>query len=198
MMALPRSFFLRPTRTVARDLLGRVLVRRLPDGVELRGRIVETEAYLGPKDLACHTARGPKDGRAKSMWLQGGHAYIYFTYGMHHCFNVVTGGPERGEAVLIRAVEPLGDLAPWRRRRPKAKRERDLAAGPARLCEALALDRALDGHDLTCGDTLWLEAGAPLPPRRIQSAPRVGVDYAGAWAGKMLRFFEKDCVWVSG
>lgn len=197
MPSLPRPFFLRDARLLAPDLLGRILVRAFPDGTELRGRIVETEAYLGPHDLACHTARGPKDGRARSMWLPGGHAYIYFTYGMHHCFNVVCGETPSGQAALIRAVEPLGDLAPWRARRAKARRDTDLAAGPARLCQALDLDRTLDGHDLTLGDRLWIEAGEPAPASRVRAAPRVGVDYAGAWAKRKLRFLVKDSPWAS-
>jgi DNA-3-methyladenine glycosylase len=197
MPPLSRAFYLRDTETVARDLLGRVLVRMLPGGVRLAGRIVETEAYLGIDDLACHTARGPRDGRAAAMWKEGGHAYVYLIYGMHRCMNVVTRTADHGEAVLIRALEPLDGLPSMRLRRPAARRDQELLSGPGKLCAALDIDKTHDGLDLTGGRTLWVEAGVPTLPEGILAAPRVGVDYAGDWAGRPLRFLVAGSPWVS-
>jgi DNA-3-methyladenine glycosylase len=186
---LPRSFFRRDARTVARALLGQRLVRVDETG-RLSGRIVETEAYLGIPDKAAHTTGGRRTERNASMWGDGGRAYIYFTYGMHHCFNAVAGGPEQPVAVLIRALEPEAGQAVMAERRRKAKRNTDLCSGPAKLCEALAIDRALDGADLTTPGPLFVEALRQRAPaqQQILTGPRVGVDYAGEWAAAPLRY----------
>ena len=178
----PRSFFERGTLTVARALIGMHLVR--DDGHTLRaGRIVETEAYLGPRDLAAHSARG-RTRRTEVMFGPPGHAYVYFIYGFWNCLNVVTGRSGVPHAVLLRALEPLGALAghTW---------------GPGLLCRALHIDRRLNGADLL-GDELWLEyPHMPAPAVRIVRATRIGVDYAGEWAQRRWRFFDRDSPFVS-
>lgn len=174
---LPRSFAARDTVEVARALLGQVLVHEV-DGVARAGRIVETEAYLGPHDLACHSSKG-RTPRTEVMFGPPGHAYVFLVYGMHHCVNVVTGA---GAAVLLRAIEPLAGLDDVR------------GDGPGRLTRALGITRALDGAPLDARP-LFLAAGPPVT--HIGRSPRIGVDYAGAWARKPLRFFDRDSTHVS-
>lgn len=169
---LPRDFFLRPTLVTARDLLGRTLVRML-DGQRLAGRISEVEAYIGEDDLASHAARGITP-RNRPMYGSGGQAYVYLIYGMYHCLNVVTEGEGFPAAVLIRAIQPLEGLARMESHRPGRPR-RSLADGPAKLCQALAIDRRLDGWDLTAGAALWLEAGAPVSEEAVRATPRINV-----------------------
>src|SRR6266550_1374197 len=144
---LPRDFYLQDTVTVARALLGCTLWRRRRREL-LAARLVETEAYLGANDAASHARRGLRSTRNESMYLNGGHAYVYFTYGMHWCMNVVTQESDIAEAVLLRAAEPVRGVESMRARRPKAKRDVDLMNGPGKLCSALAIDRALDGEPL--------------------------------------------------
>ncbi|MHC4946934.1 MAG: DNA-3-methyladenine glycosylase [Planctomycetota bacterium] len=173
--------------TVARALLGQTLVRVLA-GQRLAGRIVEVEAYLGAVDRAAHTWGGRRTPRNESMYLPGGHAYVYFTYGMHHCLNVVCGARDEGVAVLLRALEPAEGTEAMFARRRAARRETDLCSGPARLTQALAIDRALDGIDLRTSGELFIERRSRPAGRRVVASPRVGVDYAGAWARRHLRF----------
>ena len=190
---LPRRFYARDPVTLARALLGQVLVRVLDDGTRLAGRIVETEAYLGIEDRAAHTFGGRRTPRNAAMWGPAGHAYIYFVYGMHHCMNVVAERPGEPTAVLLRALEPLEGLDRMRAnralKRPAARlREADLCSGPARLAQALQLDRSLDGTDLVTDASLFLERGARVAPHHIVAGPRIGVAYAGEWAEAPLRF----------
>ena len=177
-----RSFFERGTLSVARALIGMHLLH--DDGHTVRaGRIVETEAYLGPRDLAAHSARG-RTRRTEVMFGPPGHAYVYFIYGFWNCLNVVTGRVGVPHAVLLRALEPLGDLTEgtW---------------GPGLLCRALGIDRGLNGADLL-GDELWLESPPGRRPAvRIARATRIGVDYAGDWASRPWRFFDRDSPYVS-
>jgi DNA-3-methyladenine glycosylase len=176
----PRSFFLQGTLAVARALIGMHLVHRT-SGACHRGRIVETEAYQGPQDLAAHSARG-RTARTEVMFGPPGHAYVYFIYGMWNCLNVVTAREGRPHAVLLRALEPLSD--------PGAR-----TWGPGLLCQAFQIGRERNGVDLR-GTVLWLEQ----PPRgrpRIARSPRIGVDYAGDWALKPWRFFDADSPYVS-
>lgn len=185
---LPRSFYLDDTVSVARALLGCVLWRRLDDDL-LSARIVETEAYLGANDLASHARRGLRSARNESMYLAGGHAYVYFTYGIHWCMNVVTQEADTAEAVLLRAAEPLRGIELMRERRPKAKRENDLMNGPGKLCAAMAIDRILDGAALN-GDLLFLTGrDITVDDADIAVSPRVGVDNAGDAAHWPLRFY---------
>ncbi|MHC0431389.1 DNA-3-methyladenine glycosylase [Streptomyces sp. O3] len=176
---LARDFFDRPVLEVAVDLLGRTLVRRTPDGpIELR--ITEVEAYAGPSDPGSHAYRG-RTARNGVMFGPPGHAYVYFTYGMWHCLNVVCGPTDTASGVLLRAGEIIvgADLA--RQRRQSARNDRELAKGPARLATALDVDRALDGTDLCAGpDTpLAVLAGTPTPSDQVRSGPRTGVSGEG-------------------
>jgi len=172
--ALPRSFYARPAIEVARDLLGRVLVHEHgANGVRRAGRIVETEAYVGPHDRACHAFRG-RTARTEPMFGPPGHAYVYLIYGMYECFNVVTDREGYAAAVLVRAVAPIEGCE-------------GTTNGPGKLCRAMHVTRALNRADL-CGPELFVEAGDPVRGR-IARGPRVGVDYAGAWARRHLRFW---------
>lgn len=185
---LPRSFYLGDTVSIARALLGCVLWRRI-DSKLLAARIVETEAYLGANDLASHARRGLRSARNESMYLEGGHAYVYFTYGMHWCMNVVTQEADTAEAVLLRGAEPVRGGESMRKRRPKAKREQDLMNGPGKLCAALGIDRALDGVALN-SDVLFLTGrDIAVSDDDIAVSPRVGVDNAGDAAHWPLRFY---------
>lgn len=182
--------------TLARDLLGRILVHELPEG-RVAGRIVEVEAYRGPADLAAHTARGRRTARNEVMWGPAGHAYVYFVYGMHYCANVVAAGEGAPEAVLIRAVEPLEGVGILRARRGGAHPDPRLAAGPANLCRAFGIDRERNGTDLLCGP-LTILPGRAVPPARRARTPRIGVDYAGEWALRPWRFIVKGSPSLSG
>lgn len=167
---LPRSFYERKTPDVARELLGCVLARRL-DGLLLRGRIVETEAYRGEEDLACH-ARAGRTPRTAPLYGPPGFAYVYFTYGMHHLLNAVTEAEGKPAAVLIRAVEPLDGIE-WMARARGVGAPHLLASGPARLCQAFGLDLAWNRTDLCSGD-LWIEPGIGIPDREVSTSPRIG------------------------
>ena len=189
MKKLPRAFYLGDTVSIARALLGCVLWRRLDHGELLAARIVETEAYLGANDLASHARRGLRSPRNESMYLEGGHAYVYFTYGMHWCMNVVTQEAGLAEAVLLRAAEPVRGVEVMRERRPKAKKDHDLMNGPGKICMALDIDRRLDGESLR-GDALWLSArDVEVAEDDIAVSPRIGIDNSGDAAAWPLRFF---------
>ena len=193
---LPHDFYLQDTVTVARALLGCALWRKR--GRELLGaRLVEAEAYLGANDQASHARRGLRSARNASMYLEGGHAYVYFTYGMHWCLNVVTQEADTAEAVLLRAAEPLRGIESMRKRRPKAKRELDLMNGPGKLCSALDIDGRLDGDPLD-GNRLFLSAPErPIDDSEIAISRRVGVDGAGEAAIWPLRFYLRGNRYVS-
>lgn len=173
-MRLPRSFYARGADLVARDLLGASLARRMPDGSVRRARLVETEAYVGPHDLASH-ARFGRTARNAVMWGPPGRAYVYFVYGMHNMLNVVCAPEGDAQAVLLRAAEPQDD---WEVR----------LNGPGLLARGFGVTRADDGADLVRGSDLWLEAGPP--PKRIVADRRVGIDFAGPWAHEHLRFLD--------
>lgn len=189
----PRAAFARPVLELARSLLGAVVVRDGPEG-RAAGIIVETEAYGGPEDRASH-ARAGRTRRTGPMFGAPGHAYVYLVYGLHRCLNVVAEEDGRAGAVLLRAVAPVEGLDGMRRRRgPTAGPDARLGAGPARLCQALGVDRTLDGWDLAAGRDLWITdappGGSPArPPVHIVAGPRIGVAYAGPdWAGRPWRF----------
>lgn len=185
---LPTKFYRRPAEVVARDLLGRYLVREL-DGERLVLRIVETEAYLGTADRASHAWGGRRTPRNESLYRPGGWSYVYFIYGMHWCLNAVTGEEGVGSAVLLRAGEPVAGEARMMENRgwTRPPRPGDLAGGPAKLCQALAIDRALDGV-LLDRPPLAITTGEPVPEEAIAAGPRIGVDYAGEAAAWPLRF----------
>lgn len=184
-MKLVADFYARSALDVARDLIGTRLVRRQGRTL-LAGRIVETEAYVGPHDLACHAARG-RTARTEVMFGPAGHAYVYLIYGMYCCLNVVTGDEGYPAAVLIRAIEPLEGIAHMTRNRGRSLPETAIGSGPGKLCQALAVDRRLNGESLE-GGRVWLEAGS-RDHCVILRSPRIGVDYAGAYREKRWRFF---------
>ncbi|TAL18311.1 DNA-3-methyladenine glycosylase [bacterium] len=174
-MRLDRSFFSRPTLEVAKGLLGTRLVKLEPDRGRLSGYIVETEGYVGTGDLGCH-ARVGCTLRNASMWGPPGHAYVYFTYGMHWMLNLVTEAEGFPAAVLIRALHPVEGLDIIRQRR-KNRPDRELADGPAKLCESFGIDRSFDGADLcSAGSTLFVEEGVEIPDNVITAHPRVGLN----------------------
>ncbi len=184
---LTRSFYDRDTILVAHELLGMHLVHVVA-GVERVGRIVEVEAYLGPHDLAAHSARGLTK-RTRVMFGPPGHAYVYLIYGMHWCVNVVTQAEGVASAVLLRAVEPV-------------KNVEGRTQGPALLCKAMGIDGRLNGHDLLSDGFFIRRAGGSRPveergPIRIVKRPRIGVDYAGHWARRLLRFYIRGNPFVS-
>jgi len=195
--ALQRHFFRRPSDQVARDLLGRYLIREL-GGRRLVLRLVETEAYLGPDDRAAHTWGGRRTERVRSMYLGGGRAYVYAIYGLHCCLNVVCGEEGSGSAVLLRAGEAVEGAERMRELRALARPPRagELAGGPGRLCQALAVDRRLDGVSLLAGE-LRLTAGEPVADSEVVRGARIGVHYAGAAADWPLRFALRGSVEVS-
>lgn len=181
MEKLSRSFFDRDTVEVAHDLLGKHVVHVVA-GVERVGRIVEVEAYLGPHDLAAHSARGLTP-RTRVMFGPPGHAYVYLIYGMHWCMNFVTQPEGHASAVLLRALEPVKNIE-------------GRTQGPGLLCKALGIDGRYHGHDLQ-GDTLFVRDAEQPHPIRIVKRPRVGVDYAGHWARRLLRFYIKGNPFIS-
>lgn len=186
---LDRDFYNRDTVTVARECLGKLLVYESPQG-RLAGRIVETEAYL-QNDPACHASRG-KTRRNAAMFGEPGHAYVYFTYGFHHCLNFVTGPTGVGEAVLIRALEPLDGIEIMKANRKK-ERLRDLCSGPGKLTQALGIDRSLNGTDL-CGEILYV-LDAPAIEGEVAARPRIGIK---EWTDRLWRFYPASFVeWVS-
>lgn len=178
---LPRSFYARDTELVARELLGKHLVR-VDGSMVRRGRIVETEAYVGPHDLASHSSKGITP-RTKVMYGPPGFAYVYIIYGMHHCMNVVTEPEGHGSAVLLRALEPVEHLE-------------GNTKGPGLLCKAMGIDRKLDGHDLLSED-FFIEDPRDGVSFTIVERPRVGVDYAQEWAHEHLRFYIEGSRFVS-
>lgn len=178
---LNRDFYARETLLVARDLLGMHLVRVGPAGEQV-GRIVETEAYKGPHDLAAHSSRG-RTRRTEVMFGPPGHAYVYLIYGFWNCLNIVTAADGTPHAVLLRGLEPVKGIS-------------DTTHGPGLLCRALHIDRGLNGTDLL-GDTLWLEKPARYRPPKVARATRIGVDYAGDWARKPWRFYDRESPYVS-
>ena len=185
MVILNRNFFKRDTLRVARELLGTKLVRRY-SGHRMSGMVVETEAYLGAEDSASHAFRG-KTPRNQIMFGPAGIAYVYFSYGMHHLLNVVTETPGNPRAVLFRAILPLQGQRHMEALR--GKRGRELTNGPAKLCQALAIDLSLNAWDLTQGKKLWLEIHHTLPEKHICIGPRIGIDYAEAQDRKAPRRF---------
>ncbi len=186
---LPRDFYRKGAVELAPLLLGKLLCRRSPEGVTA-GRIVETEAYAGPRDDAAHSFGARRTARTAVQYGPGGYAYVFGIYGMHWCFNVVCGGEEEPEVVLVRALEPVAGRALMAERRGTGE-EQALCSGPGRLCQALGITKADYGLDL-CGDTLWLEDAPEIPRGEIAVSPRVNVDYATEYRDRLWRFFIRD------
>jgi len=199
---LPRKFYLQDTRKVAQELLGKLLVRQI-NGKRFSGIIVETEAYRGFDDTACHAHKGPTE-RCKVMFGAPGFAYVYITYGMHDMLNLVTEDKFFPAAVLIRAIEPVEGVGKMFERRGVEKKE-DLTSGPGKLTRALSIDRELNGIDLTVGKDIWVErldgqmAGwLNGQSSKIGKSPRIGIDYADETARNWKwRFFVKGNKFVS-
>jgi DNA-3-methyladenine glycosylase len=193
---LPREFYTRPNvLTVARELLGKLLVVPAAKGRRVSGMIVEVEAYRGPEDRASHAYGGRRTRRTETMYGRGGVAYVYFVYGMYHQFNVVSGVADVPHAILVRALQPVEGIELMRKRRQQHP-DHNLTNGPGKLCIALGIDRALDNADLL-GDRVWLEDYETVSPRRIAKGPRIGIDYAEEWIDKPWRFWIKDNSCVS-
>jgi DNA-3-methyladenine glycosylase len=181
MQKLARTFYDRETIAVARELLGKYLVHAA-GGVDRIGRIVEVEAYLGSHDLAAHSSKGLTE-RTKVMFGPPGHAYVYLIYGMYHCMNVVTEREGHGTAVLLRAIEPVKNVA-------------GRTQGPGLLCQAMRISQRLNAHDLL-SDDFYIAEPLDSEPLAIVKRPRIGVDYARHWARRHLRFYIKGNPFVS-
>lgn len=191
MIPLNREFYRRPTARVARDLIGKILCIRTARGV-VRARIVETEAYLGVRDRACHSFGGRRTDRTEAMYRDAGHAYVYFIYGMHFCLNVTTRGKDIPQAVLIRAVQPISDREPVARLEMRTN-------GPGKICKAYGIGRAENGIDLLAKDSrIWIEDAPPLGRGKIAVTPRIGINGSGEAKDKLLRFAELGNPYVSG
>lgn len=186
---LPRGFYARPARTVARALLGQILVSEGPEG-RAAGRIVETEAYTGPDDPACHAAaRVGRTRRNEPLFGPPGTAYIHLNYGVHWCLNAVTDREGHPAAVLIRALEPVEGTEVMRSRRGRD----ELTNGPARLTQALGIGPELQGHPL-CQSPVWIAAGAPVGDEQVVNTSRIGISRASDWK---LRYYVRESGWVS-
>lgn len=195
-MKLKRDFYLcENTLRIARGLLGKLLV--VPDESRNRisGMIVEVEAYLGTIDKAAHTYGGRRTPRNEITYAIGGHAYVFFVYGMYNQLNVVTGPADHPHVVLIRAIEPVEGIEIMRKRRGPMK-DRNLTSGPGKLCIAMNIDRSLNGKDLL-GENIWLEDFKKFPAKEIAAGKRIGIDYAAEDAEKAWRFWVKDNIYVS-
>ena len=188
---LPREFYTRSdVLTVARELLGKLLVVPTAKGKRVSGMIVEVEAYRGPEDRASHAYGGRRTKRTETMYQMGGLAYVYFVYGMYYQFNVVSNVSDIPHAILVRALEPVEGIDVMRERR-HSHGDHNLSNGPGKLCIALGIDRSLDRADLL-GNEVWLEEFKVIKPRQIARGPRIGIDYAEEWVDKPWRF------WISG
>jgi DNA-3-methyladenine glycosylase len=191
---LNREFYKRSTLTVARELLGQRLVRVI-DGQRLSGLIVEVEAYIGEDDTACHAACG-RTPRNEAMYGPPGTAYVYFIYGMHHCLNVVTEEDGFPAAVLIRALKPLDGLDIMRRYRP-GRPDRELTNGPAKLCQAMAIDKSFNRVDLCTGELLFIEEGRRVAQEETGASPRIGIKADESARNVPWRFYLKGSDFVS-
>lgn len=195
MTKLKRNFYNQKTIKVARAILGKFLVRKI-GGKILAGKIVETEGYVGPRDRASHASRG-KTARTTLMFGPPGYAYVYLVYGLNYCFNVVTECENYPAAVLIRAVEPVDGIDLMRRHRRVPEDDRNLTNGPGKLCQALKIDKKLNGADLA-GNVLWIEdRGLKIKSSDVVSAKRIGVDYARQYKNKPWRFYLRGNPFVS-
>ena len=188
-MILNRDFYIKDGVTLAKDLLGKILVKEI-DGVLYKGRIVETEAYIGVIDKACHSYNNRRTKKTEAMYREGGYSYIYLIYGMYYCFNVTASIKDNPEAVLIRALEPLENKDLMLKIR-KVKREIDIANGPGKLTKALGITSNDNNIDLTLGKNIWIEDDGYLP-NKITETTRVGIDYAEEFKEKLWRFYISE------
>ena len=196
-MILQREFYEREPLAVAKALLGKVVVHETSEGTTA-GRIVETEAYMGPEDKASHAYGGLRTRRTEPQFGAKGHVYVYLIYGMYHCFNVTVGEvPGKPEAVLMRALEPIEGVELMARRRPAAKRNVvNLANGPGKLCGAMGISKKQNGADV-CTPPFYIRNALPVTEEDIDVATRIGVDYSDEWKHKPWRFYIRNCPAVS-
>ncbi len=196
-MILQREFYKKDVITVAKELLGKIIVHESPEGITA-GRIVETEAYRGPEDKAAHSYGGRRTARNEVMYEEKGHAYVYFIYGMYFCINITSGDlPGKPEAVLLRAIEPVaGEETMAKRRHVVHGSKANLTNGPGKLCMAMDITKAQNKIDLTI-PPLYLKDSKPVPPKEIVETTRIGIDYAGEWKNKHWRFYIKENRYVS-
>ena len=189
---LDLTFFNRDSKEVAEDLLGKILVRKFPDGQVLKARIVETECYRGIMDKASHAYGGRRTNRNESMYGPAGTIYVYFTYGMYHMLNIVTGDRDIPDAVLIRGLKPVSDADAFARKRYgkcftelSRYQKKNMLNGPGKLTKALEIDKSFDGHLL--GERLYIEDDG-FKASEIEKTPRIGIDYSEEWKDKLYRF----------
>ncbi|KAG8183705.1 hypothetical protein JTE90_014680 [Oedothorax gibbosus] len=200
---LGNSYFNQPCISLGKSLLGKLLVRKLDTGEILKGKIVETECYLGGIDKASHSYQGKRTVRNEAMFYPPGTAYVYSVYGMYYCFNI--SSLEEGSAVLIRAIEPLENISTMLALRTmKGKgtssiKDKDLCNGPSKICQAFHIDKqSLNKVDMCESEYFWVEDGENIPHCDIVECKRIGIESAGQdWANKPLRFYIKGCPWVS-
>ncbi|XP_057716700.1 DNA-3-methyladenine glycosylase [Corythoichthys intestinalis] len=203
---LGEDFFSQPCVPLAKAFLGKVLVRRYKDGTELRGRVVETEAYLGGEDKASHSAGGKRTERNTAMFMKPGTIYVYPIYGIYLCMNVSSEGD--GAAVLLRSLEPLQGHPVMRKLRAAKRKDgarplkdKELCNGPSKLCQALDVPRNFDRRDLASDTEVWLEDTDPVVGdthrEDVVAAPRIGIESHGEWAKKLLRFYLRGNAYVS-
>jgi len=186
---LPRKFYTRDTLVVAKELLGKYLIRKYR-GKVLEGKIVETEAYIGPEDKASHAYKGKITPRNKTEYLKGGYIYIYLCYGMYWQLNITTARAGQPECVLIRALEPS--------LKEDENKIKNLTDGPGKLCRWMRLDKSFDGEDLIQSKRIWLEdRGQKVKKSQIIATTRIGIDYADEWAKRPWRFYLRDNLFVS-
>ncbi len=193
-MILNKDFYTRDGHSVARDLLGKVLVRKTGKNI-MRGRIIETEAYLAPEDRASHAYNNRLTKRTKTMFMEGGHSYVYLIYGIYGCFNVVANLKGIPHAVLIRALEPLDGIEFMYENR-RAKTDRELLNGPGKLCQAFNISIDDDACDLTTQENLWIEDDG-YEPKFIIECKRIGIEYAKEYKEKLWRFYIKNNKFIS-
>lgn len=195
-MKLGLGFYQKDAITLAKDLLGKLLVREI-EGEEVITKIVETEAYVGPEDKACHAYQNKRTKRTEVMFNRCGYTYVYLIYGMYNCFNVVAAQKGKPEAVLVRAVEPIKGLEMIKENRQiETKSIKDLTNGPGKLCQALEIDRQLSGYDLTEGEELYIKESNKTYD--ILSGKRINIDYAEEYKDKLWRFYIEENNFVSG
>jgi len=201
-LSLPRKFYIRKTLTVAKELLGKYLVRKI-DNHKLIGKIVETEAYIGPQDRASHAYRGRITERCKTEYLIGGHIYIYLCYGMYWQLNITTEKEGKPECVLIRALQPVqgtfkSNIGEKYKGEKIFHQLKNIANGPGKLTRWLKLDKSFNGEDITKSKRIWIEdRGEKVSEKQIVAAKRIGIDYAGKWKNKLWRFYIKDNEFIS-
>lgn len=194
---LERDFYIRDAVTVAKELLGKIIVKKRADGRIFSGRIIETEAYMGTVDKASHSYGNRKTKRTEIMYKEGGHSYVFLIYGMYECFNVTVSYEGNPEAVLIRGIEPLENKEQMFIER-KVKKEKDISNGPGKLTKALGITREDNGEDFVTSNTIWLEEDDFIVKKEdIAEDVRIGIDYAEEDALKPWRFYIKNSIFIS-